>query len=245
MRFPHLVWLHISGGIVGILAGTAAMTFRKGSRRHALAGDVFVMAMLAMSGTGAFMALADHFAGLSTQLMNFFNGVLVFYLVVTGWATARRADGKTNLFDRVAFLAAFAVGMAMIAYGTKAAASPTGSVDGNPTGIYFFFGSVALLSAAGDIRMFLRGTMQGTQRIVRHLWRMSFAFLIAVFSFFLGQQKVFPASWRGLPIWWAPPIAVLVLMMYWFIRVRFVKGYKNKATASPTAPRFRNDPLPG
>jgi uncharacterized membrane protein len=52
MRFPHLVWLHISGGIVGIPAGTAAMTFRKGSRRHALAGDVFVIAMLAMSGTG-------------------------------------------------------------------------------------------------------------------------------------------------------------------------------------------------
>jgi hypothetical protein len=72
MRFPHLVWLHIAGGLVGILAGTAAMTFRKGSRRHALAGDTFVIAMMAMSGTGGLMGLSNHFAGLSTQLMNFF-----------------------------------------------------------------------------------------------------------------------------------------------------------------------------
>jgi|SRR5271156_6753438 len=244
MRFPHLVLLHIAGGVVGILAGTAAMTFRKGSRRHALAGDVFVIAMLAMSGTGALMALSDHFAGQNTQLMNFFNGILVFYLVATGWATARRADGETNLFDRVAFLAAFAVGAAMIAYGLKAAASPTGSIDDNPTGIYFFFGSVALLSAAGDIRMMLRGTILATQRIVRHLWRMSFAFLIAVFSFFLGQQKVFPASWRGNPIWWAPPIAVLILMIFWLVRVRFANAYK-KRVASPIEPRFTNSPLPG
>jgi hypothetical protein len=172
--------------------------------------------------------------------------VLVFYLVLTGWATARRADGRTTLFDRIAFLAAFAVGAAMIAYGVKAASSPTGSIDGYPTGMYFFFGSVALLSAAGDIRMMLRGTIVGTQRLVRHLWRMSFAFLIAVFSFFLGQQKVFPASWRGNPIWWAPPIAVMILMLYWFIRVRFVKGYKPKAAAlANTQPRFSNDPLPG
>ena len=73
---------------------------------------------------------------------------------------------------------------------------------------------------------------------------MSFALLIAVFSFFLGQQQVFPASWRGLPIWWAPPIAVLVLLIFWLIRVRFAKAYEKRG-ASPIEPRFTDNPLPG
>ena len=37
MRLPRLV-LHISAGVIGILSGAGAMSFRKGSPRHALAG---------------------------------------------------------------------------------------------------------------------------------------------------------------------------------------------------------------
>jgi uncharacterized membrane protein len=233
MRFPHLVILHISGGLVGLLAGAAAMTFRKGSGRHALAGDVFVIAMAAMAGTGAFMGFWNHLALVPRQLGNVFNGILTLYLVLTGWMTARRGDGKTGTFDWLAFLAAFAVGTGMMVCGFKALNDPTGSIDGYPAGIYLFFGSVALLSGAGDIRMLVRGEIAGTQRIVRHLWRMSFALLIAAFSFFLGQQ-VFPASWRGAPVWYVPPVAVLVFMIFWLVRARF---------ASPRRPNsFAHDP---
>ena len=38
MGFSPILFLHIAAGIVGILSGTAAMSFRKGSPRHALAG---------------------------------------------------------------------------------------------------------------------------------------------------------------------------------------------------------------
>ena len=37
MQSPVLI-VHISAGMVGLLSGTAAMLFRKGSRRHAVAG---------------------------------------------------------------------------------------------------------------------------------------------------------------------------------------------------------------
>ena len=40
MRSFILVF-HICGGVVGVLAGTAAMSFRKGSRWHRIAGNVF------------------------------------------------------------------------------------------------------------------------------------------------------------------------------------------------------------
>ncbi len=57
-------------------------------------------------------------------------------------------------------------------YGLEVANSQTGSKDGYPAGAYFIFGSVALLFAAGDVRMLVRGGISGAQRIARHLWRM-------------------------------------------------------------------------
>ena len=61
--------------------------------------------------------------------------------------------------------------------------SQTGSKEGFPAAAYFIFGSVALLSAVGDIRMLLRGGVFGAHRIPRHLWRMCFALFIAAVSY--------------------------------------------------------------
>jgi len=49
--------LHICGGTVGTLSGFVAVAFRKGSRRHAIAGKVFVISMIALAASGAFMAM--------------------------------------------------------------------------------------------------------------------------------------------------------------------------------------------
>jgi len=50
--------LHIGGGTLAILSGFAALAFRKGSARHALAGSVFLGAMLVMATMGGVLALA-------------------------------------------------------------------------------------------------------------------------------------------------------------------------------------------
>ena len=55
MRLPFLI-LHISAGIVGLISGAFAMTFRKGSERHRMAGDIFVVAMLIMGLCGTYLA---------------------------------------------------------------------------------------------------------------------------------------------------------------------------------------------
>ncbi|HEY0702153.1 MAG TPA: hypothetical protein VGD60_05240 [Candidatus Acidoferrales bacterium] len=245
-HFPHLVILHIAGGLIGIAAGFVTMFLRKGSRRHGIAGDVFVVAMLCMSVPGAYMGWINHLHGVSGgQMANFFNGTLVAYLVCTGWVTARRSDSKISaspeikavIFDWLAWAAVSAIGLGMISYGLKAAHDLSGTFDGYPPGIYFFFGAMALLAATGDLRMLMRGSLEGVNRLVRHLWRMSFAFLIAVFSLFLGQQRVFPAAWRGSPLFYIPPAIALVLLIFWFIRVRFTAAYKRKSVN--TAPAFQ------
>ncbi len=199
MLYSPLLPVHISAGIVAILSGAAAMSFRKGSRRHALAGKVFVGAMLTLGTSAVYLALMKH------QMGNVLGGTFAIYLVTTAWLTARRRDGETSIFDWVALLVPLAIGIALWISGLELVYSYTWSKDGVPTGMHFFMGSVILLAAAGDIRMLLRGGVFGNKRIVRHLWRMCFGFFVATGSFFLGQQQVFPAwlSNRSSPLGYA------------------------------------------
>jgi len=224
MSFSPVLVFHISAGTLGLLSGTAAMSFRKASHRHRLAGNIFVIAMLSLSVSGAYLGFMKH------QTLNGFMGVLTFYLVVTAWWSARRRDGETSIFDWVALLFALAVGASLAIYGLEAANSQTGSKGGYPAAAYFIFGSVALLFAAGDVRMLMRGGVSGTQRIARHLRRMCFGLFIATGSFFLGQQQVFPAALRKTNVLFILAFLPLLLMIFWLFRVRFTNAYERKST---------------
>jgi hypothetical protein len=74
MRLPLLA-LHIAAGTLGMLSGFVAIFFRKGSRRHGIAGNVFVISMLILSASGVYLALVK------SQLGNVSGGILTFYLV--------------------------------------------------------------------------------------------------------------------------------------------------------------------
>jgi uncharacterized membrane protein len=220
MSFSPLLPVHISAGILGILSGATALSFRKGSRRHAQAGKVFVIAMLTLGASAVYLALMKH------QLGNVLGGTFTFYLVTTAWATARRRDAETGIFDWAAMLVPLLVGSALLILGLGVVYGHAKSPNGVPVGMYFVMGSVMLLAAAGDIRMLVRGGVFGAKRIVRHLWRMCFGFFIATGSFFLGQQQVFPAWLRGSSVLFIPALLPLVLLIFWLFRVRFTNPYK-------------------
>ena len=216
---PILVFIHISMGAVGLLSGAAGLLFRKGSRLHRTAGNVYFISMLIMSALGAYGSLYV------PEMISVIVGVLTFYLVATAWMTVMRKDGETGLFEFGGVLVALAAASAGLIFGLEAVNSKTGLKDGFPAGIYFFFGAVALLSAALDVRMIFRGGVFGAQRIVRHLWRMCFALFIAAASLFLGQPQVFPESIRNTPILFVPVIVVAVVMIFWLLRVWFTNWY--------------------
>jgi len=246
MGYSPLVIFHICGAIGGLLSGTASMILRKGSRRHGLAGKVFVISMLGMSASGAYMGYVQHLALVKLQMMNFFMGVLTFYLVATAWLAARRRDGRTDIFDWCGFLVALAVGAGLVSYGIGAVNSPTGVKDGYPAPFYLVWGAVALLCAAGDVRMLAHGGVLGAKRVARHLWRMSFAYFIAVMSFFLGKQDHLPHFLRGSKVLFVPPLVVLILLIYWLVRILFAKTSKRAAAPNKharVAPRFAHEQL--
>src|SRR6266852_7596466 len=159
MRFSPVLILHICAGSLGLLSGTAAISFRKGSPRHVLAGKVFVASILTMAAVAVYLAIIRH------QPNNIGGGILTFYLIGTAWLTARRRDGETSRFDWVLFLIPLGLGILTWMNGIKVVRSGASSQDGVPVGMTFFMGSVMLLAATGDVRLLVRGGVLGAKRI--------------------------------------------------------------------------------
>lgn len=208
---------HICAGTLGMLSGFVAMFFRKGSRRHGLAGEVFVVSMLILSVSGVLLAI------MKVQPGNILGGTFTFYLVATAWMVAKRGDHAPGVFDWAAFAVALTVGAFEVTYGLEAFLSPTRLKYDYPPGPYFFLGSVALLAITGDVRMLVRGGISGTQRLARHLWRMCFAWFIASASIFLARQQFFPALLRRAGVLLLLSFLPLLLMIFWLVRVRIKK----------------------
>jgi hypothetical protein len=210
-----IIMLHVCGAIVALLSGFMAMGFRKGSGLHAAAGTVFSTSMLLVAAAGTYMAVF-----IKPNKGNVMGGVLVFYLVATGWAIARRRDRKTGIFDWGALLGAFGIAAAAMTWGIQAAASHTSSKDGYPAGMYFFFGSIALLFAFSDVRMIVRGGVFGSQRIARHLCRMSLALLFALVSFYPSRARLFPQWVNDSKLLYVPHVLLIGAMFFWLARVK-------------------------
>jgi hypothetical protein len=213
MRLPLLV-LHVAGGMLGLLSGLVAMIYRKGSRGHHISGDVFVISMLVMGACASCLALMKH------QPNNFFGGLLTFYLVTTAWLTGRRREQTTGALDWAALALVVTLGGSLLTLSVLVATGRAAKQPGVPIGVYFFLSSIALLAAAGDVRVLVRGGISGTARLARHLWRMCFGLFIATGSFFLGQQQVFPAVFRKQYLLFPLAILPLVLLIYWIVRLR-------------------------
>lgn len=223
MRLLPLLILHISGGIVGLIAGTVAMAVRKGGRWHRIAGKVFVGGMLCLASTGAIMAT------IRVQPPNVIAGLLTIYMVTTAWLTGRNKDGRSGKIDWLALAAAIGFEAYIWPIAIEGFQRPNRMMNGVPAGIALFVGTVMLMAAIGDLRMLLRGRIIGAQRIGRHAWRMSFGLFIATGSFFLGQQQVFPVRWRGSVALTVLGVIPLVLLVYWGVRVRFGSRFRDTA----------------
>src|SRR5579863_339220 len=243
MAYSPILIGHICGGTLGLVSGTAAMSFRKGSPRHVLAGKIFVASMLTMAVLAVYLAIVRH------QPNNIGGGILTFYLIGTAWLTARRRDGETSRFDWVVLLIPITLGILTWMSGLKVVRSGASSSDGVPVGMNFFMGSVMLLAGAGDLRMLLRGGVYGAKRIARHLWRMCFGLFIAAGSFFMGPsnrplrllsavglgQHLSPALF-SMTLYLILSILPLVLLIFWMVRVRFANAYKGSIQLAPASP---------
>jgi len=229
-----LILLHVCSAIIGIIAGYVSMVLRKGSSMHRIAGNIFTVSMLCMGGSGAYMAVVVKPNG-----GNLLRGLMMVYLVSTGWMAGRRrqvAAGGTpaaTAFDFAAFVLALGIAAAYLNWGIAAKLS-SGRHDGYPATLFLVFGTITLLFAASDARMMLRGGVTGASRLGRHLWRMSFTLLFATLSAYPGNRV---RLFSGVPqsgLLYLPHILLIVSTVYWLIRIRVRRRRAAAATAEWT-----------
>ena len=201
--------VHILAGTLALLFGYVALAATKGAVLHRKSGLFFVAAMVAMSLTGALVAV------LNATTVSIVAGLLTFYFVTTGLLTMRRRTPETARLDSAAMI--FALIVAALGFATGAAISRTGRPEAIPM---FIFGAMGLIAAKGDRRMIREQGIQGKRRIARHVWRMCFAMWVAAASFFWGPPGRVPEIINLPALLPIPVLAPIAVMAVWLWRLR-------------------------
>ena len=221
---------HFGTGLIAIVAGFLGLAVRKGGQWHRRSGLVFVYSMIA-TGITAF-GIAIYEGRLSNS-----GGILIVYLVFTAYTAVRPVPAAGRGVQIGLMVVALAFSSAMFARGFTALDHPGNQIEGVPAGMMFFLATVTMLAAIGDARMIRAGGIQGTRRLARHLWRMSFSLFIASGSFFLGQMKFVPERIRSVPLLFVLALSPLALLLYWMWRVRLRQNLRGMMTAKPIETR--------
>lgn len=213
--------VHVAAGTVGLVAGAVAIAARKGGTWHRRAGQVFVVAMIAMGLVAVGIALYEHKESVA-------GGALAAYLVFTGWTTVRPLPARWPRLDVALIFVAFFFAIAGFAQGVEALGRPRHQIDGVPAAMLFFLATIILLAAIGDARVILGGPLRGPRRLARHLWRLCFGLFIATGSFVaqLVRMSFMPAWTRSLAVILLLAAGPLVVLLYWMWRVRLRQNFR-------------------
>ena len=222
--------LHVVAGTIALFAGIVAMASRKGARTHRMAGAVFFASMLAMAVLADYLAVA-----MPTQIPNLFIGTFTIYLVATGWLTVRRKERSAGIPEKMALLVIlclfipFVILSFQLATGLKPSFESAVPLEGPVRIAIFCFTFFIAFAAIGDARLILAGGSTGARRIGRHLWRMCLGLTFAAGSAFTnGLPRLLPKTVHvPLILLFIPQLVSLVLLVFWMIRVRFTRWYRD------------------
>lgn len=209
-----LLFLHIVGGVIGILTGWVAIASKKGRRLHRLSGQTFFVAMFVSYLIAASVA---PFLDSGTR-PNTIAGILALYLLLSGVSAAQRRPFKASHKERFGILVAFFVTFMGVWFAIEGLINATGSVDGTPPQAFLIFIITGSFALYGELRVLKHGQLSNVERIKRHLWRMGASFFIASASFFMGQPQVFPARFNETLLPDILSFAPIIFMIYFLMR---------------------------
>jgi uncharacterized membrane protein len=219
--------VHVGCGTVGLVSGTVAAFAQKGERLHRAAGTVFFVSMLVMAIFAAWLAIA-----VPGQMSNLLGAILTFYLVSTGWLTIRQKQHTVGRAEKLALAATLCLCAALGGLSIAAAAGAVPQVKGPLLFATYMVTAIAAVAAIGDARLVLQGGIAGTARLARHLWRMLTALFLAFGSGFgNGLARLLPGPFHIPPLFLAPMLLPLGLLIFWMIRVRLTGWYKKESNA--------------
>jgi uncharacterized membrane protein len=220
MEIQGTLWIHVATGSLAVMAGLMALLTKKGSVWHKRIGSGFVLTMLLMAISGVVIAL------LKPMAISTLAGLMTAYLVISSLWTIK---DPANCVSRRQFLApiasaAIAVSGAWLAW--QAVQDEKGLKDGFTAEPYLFFTLIAVICCMLDIRLLIKGGLNQSQRLARHLWRMCFALFIAVGSFFSQGARMLPENLQRSAWLELPDKLVLLVMMFWLFKLLIYPSLK-------------------
>lgn len=151
------------------------------------------------------------------------------YLIFTSWITVKDKEGYVGHAEKATLIYILAVAVLALTVGFDASRADINSINGAPPmplKVFCFYAGFGAFVAVGDIRIILCKGIYGAQRIARHLWRMCLGFFISASTLFIGNPQVFPeylqqADVLAIPMLTFPVLVILVLTVFWLIKVLF------------------------
>jgi hypothetical protein len=219
--------VHIGCGTVGLVSGTVAAFAQKGERLHRAAGTIFLVSMLVMAVFAAWLAIA-----IPGQMSNLLGAILTFYLVATGWLTVRQKPRTAGRAEKLALAASLCICVTLGGLSVAAAAGAVPGVRGQLLIATYMVTAIAAVAAIGDARLVIQGGVTGPARLARHLWRMLTALFLAFGSGFgNGLARLLPGPFHIPPLFLAPMLLPLGLLIFWMFRVRLTGRYRQDANS--------------
>ena len=206
------VFVHIAGGLVGILAGTAAASFKKGTARHKHWGYLFILAMTVMAVPAGWVSYLDG------KPFDVLSSVFTLYMILTGLLAFRASTGFAALMCLATLCIAGYLWLELATQITGHRATDA------PVGAGYVFATILVLALWGDVtnrrRVLSKQKLTKQKRLVRHLWRMNTGFFMATFNLFGVRPHLFPEWMQSSGLLTLLALSPLLLMAYWAWRVR-------------------------
>jgi hypothetical protein len=223
-----IVWaIHSPAGTVVLVTAVVAMFVKKGSALHRKAGSWFTVSMMVMLVSGIAAAY------LKDSIDDMMLGVIVMYTVFTAWLTVHHKKNEPGLMEISALIwvVGFAITAFSISMGWREVQAPIA---------YVMWGGLAILFALGDIRNLYHSGLSGTQRIIRHVWRIGFSLVWAALAFTDKIVKMMGANIKSMEgeqlllIIGIPTMLVLITILYWITRILFFSKERFARYGDPT-----------
>lgn len=216
-----LMLMHMIIGTAVVFSGAMSLSLSKGSPQHIFAGRLFVGTTLLM---GPVVFAGAFFYPGSISPLGILFMCFIIYLVVSAWSTIHKSKCKLSLIDKSAPFVAACISAAGMIMGINSLINPN-EVSGAPVmEAYFFFSAIAFISMLLDANNLMRGGARGKHRIVRHVWRMSFAMFFATSTLFTGPGSIVFLDWAlANPFLSIPQYLVVIVAIFWIYRLLFSK----------------------
>ncbi|QLC22405.1 hypothetical protein HFP51_09580 [Parasphingopyxis sp. CP4] len=166
---PISYYLHISVGIVGLLAALIALSTKKGSRVHIFAGRTFAVSILVV----AISSLVLLSVRMAPPLL--VAALTSVYAVGTALLALKPATRRIRTFETGFFIFEIGVVLLFLSFAIPQVAAGNIPLIG-PLAIL----AIPIILLAGDVHFFRNADRRAALRIRRHLARMIWAFAIAV-----------------------------------------------------------------